>query len=247
MEAMGRTSQMRFILGAMVLAVLSGCAPTIPDSAAGVDRGTGVGFGDYDTYLRERAAREAALAGAALPPPSAVSSETLAAAGGSPSDPARIAADTRAALDLDAPSAPLGEVPPAVVDSAGISQENSFEAVGAERSIEEDAARIAQTRAQYQVVQPQAIGNRPSDVGPNIVAYALASNQPIGTPVYRRIGLNKDGKFARNCAQYPSPDQAQLDFLRRGGPERDPLGLDPDGDGYACSWDPRPFRKAVGN
>ena len=32
-----------------------------------------------------------------------------------------------------------------------------------------------------------------------------------------------------------------------GGPERDQFGIDPDGDGYACSWDPSPFRKAVGN
>lgn len=244
---MGRTNQMRFTLGALGLAVLSACAPAIPDSGASVNTGAGVGFGSYEAYQRERAAREAALAGAALPPPSAVSSETLGAASGSSSAPAQIAADTRAALALDTPDAPLGEAPPAVVDSAGISQENSFEAVGAERSIEEDAARIAQIRAQYQVVQPQAIGNRPSDVGPNIVAYALASPQAIGTPVYRRMGLNKEGRFARNCAQYPSPDQAQLDFLRRGGPERDALGLDPDGDGYACSWDPRPFRKAVGN
>ena len=43
-----------------------------------------------------------------------------------------------------------------------------------------------------------------------------------------------------------SPDQAQIDFLSKGGPERDRLSLDPDGDGYACGWDPRPFRKAVG-
>ena len=30
-----------------------------------------------------------------------------------------------------------------------------------------------------------------------------------------------------------------------GGPERDPRGLDPDGDGFACDWDPAPFRAAV--
>lgn len=238
---------MRFFLGVLGLAAMSACAPAIPDSGASVNSGAGVGFGSYEAYQREKAAREAALAGSALPPPTAVSSETLRTAGGAPSDPAQIAADTRAALDVGDPGAPMGDVPPAVVDSSGISQENSFEVVGAERSIEEDAARIAQTRAQYQVVQPQAIGNRPSDVGPNIVAYALASTQAIGTPVYRRAGLNKEGKYARNCAQYPSPDQAQLEFLRRGGPDRDSLGLDPDGDGYACSWDPRPFRKAVGN
>ena len=39
-------------------------------------------------------------------------------------------------------------------------------------------------------------------------------------------------------------DLAQIEFLERGGPARDRLGLDPDGDGYACAWDPTPFRKA---
>ena len=76
--------------------------------------------------------------------------------------------------------------------------------------------------------------------------YALQSNLPRGTQVFSRPGLNKESKFRRNCAAYASPDQAQIDFLSKGGPQRDRLGLDPDGDGYACDWDPRPFRKAVG-
>jgi hypothetical protein len=49
------------------------------------------------------------------------------------------------------------------------------------------------------------------------------------------------------CDRYRSKDEAQQDFLAKGGPERDAYGLDPDGDGYACGWDPRPFRLAVGN
>ena len=44
-----------------------------------------------------------------------------------------------------------------------------------------------------------------------------------------------------------SSDLAQKAFLSRGGPERDILLLDPDGDGFACKWDPRPFRLAVQN
>ncbi len=51
----------------------------------------------------------------------------------------------------------------------------------------------------------------------------------------------------RNCAKYGSPDLAQMAFLSKGGPKRDRMGLDPDGDGYACSWDPAPFRQAVKN
>jgi hypothetical protein len=242
---------MRFTLGLVALAVLVACSPAVPDS------GAGVGFQDYGTYEREKAEREAALAGGALPAPDAVSTEPLSATGqamsaNSSGDAATIAADARAALD--AAAANSGEMPlqaspsnppPAVENAAGISEENNFDAVGAERSIAEDAARIANSRAQYQVIQPEAIGSRPNDVGPNIVEYALSSKHAVGTSVYRRLNLNASSKFERNCAQYPSADQAQLDFLRRGGPEKDRQGLDPDGDGYACDWDPRPFRNAV--
>jgi len=238
---------MRIALGLVMMATLGACAPAIPDS------GAGVGFGNYDQYQREKEAREAALAGDSLPAPDAVSSEPLDATGqaASGSEAESIAADTQAALA----AANSGEVPlqaspsnppPPVLNSAGISQENDFDAVGSERSIEEDAARIAQNRAQYQVVQPEAIGARPNEAGPNIVAYALANRHPVGTQLYSRVGFNKDSKFQRNCAQYPSADQAQIDFLERGGPERDRLGLDPDGDGFACDWDPTRFQNAVG-
>ena len=41
-----------------------------------------------------------------------------------------------------------------------------------------------------------------------------------------------------NCAAYRTPIAAQRAFIAEGGPERDRLGLDPDGDGYACSYRP---------
>ncbi|SLN39805.1 hypothetical protein ROG8370_01655 [Roseovarius gaetbuli] len=242
---------MRLILGSVALAALTACAPAVPDS------GAGVGFQDYSQYQREKAARDAALAGSALPAPNAVSSEPLGAIppGATSAQPgADVAADARAALQATAANSgqpilqasPSNPAPEGVMNSAGISRENSFEAVGEQRSIEDDASRIAQNRAQYQVIAPEAVGNRPGDVGPNIVAYALATKHPVGTLVYRRVGINKTGKFERNCAEYASPDLAQVEFLKRGGPERDRLGLDPDGDGYACGWNPAPFRKAVG-
>ena len=40
-------------------------------------------------------------------------------------------------------------------------------------------------------------------------------------------------------------DVAQEAFLAQGGPQSDRKGLDPDGDGFACDWDPRPFRAAL--
>lgn len=263
---------MRLTLGFVTMAAFAACSPVIPDSGAQVDTGTGVGFKDYATYEREKAARETALASGSLPRPGVISDEPLDATGGATeaaegaddSEAERIAAEARAALDAagtgaalsgsvdpeDAPEdAPVqaspSNPPPAVIDESGISQENSFDAVGSERSIEEDAARIARNREQYRVIQPEEISARPGDVGPNIVEYALASGHPVGTRMYRRLGIGTASRHERNCAEYASPDQAQLDFLRRGGPRRDRMALDPDGDGYACGWDPAPFRRAV--
>ncbi|MEO0567603.1 MAG: hypothetical protein AAF066_07710 [Pseudomonadota bacterium] len=143
-------------------------------------------------------------------------------------------------------ASPSNPAPQTVTSPTGISVENDFNAVGNERSIEDDAALIAQNRSQYRVVQPTALPTRSSSSGPNIVQYALQTRHPLGQKVYNRVGFNKEKKFRQNCAKYPSADLAQEDFLAKGGPKKDKLSLDPDGDGYACNWDPRPFRNAVG-
>ncbi|MCZ0812811.1 MAG: hypothetical protein ACQEVT_04160 [Pseudomonadota bacterium] len=240
---------MRFLICAAGLAALTACAPAVPDS------GAGVGFGDYNEFEAQRQARDAELAGNALPAPDAVSSETLGPNGApSQGDAADIAAETQAALRERAANSgepvvhadPGNPQPRTVTNSGGISGETNFDAVSAERSIESDAALIAQNRARYQVIEPEALPSRSGDTGPNVVQYALSTTHPVGTRVHKRVGINQEAKFRRNCAAYASPDQAQIDFLARGGPQRDRLGLDPDGDGYACGWDPRPFRKAVG-
>lgn len=246
----GRTKQMRLILGVTALAALTACSASVPDS------GAGVGFGDYTEYEAQRQARDAQLSGAAIPAPNAVSSESLDGASapaqsGAASD---LAAETRAALaEREANSGqsvlqadPSNPAPQTVTTATGISEETNFDAVSGERSIESDAALIARNRAQYKVIAPEALPQRSGNAEPNIVQYALQSNHPIGTQVFKRPGLNKETRYQRACAQYASPDQAQIEFLSKGGPQRDRLGVDPDGDGYACRWDPRPFRKALG-
>jgi len=131
--------------------------------------------------------------------------------------------------------------------NGGISDEQDFNAVSSRESIESDAARRAQQAAQYQVVQPQALPAPPVTTGPNIVEYALNAPNSVGQPWYSRFILfASEGKHQRNCGQYRTADEAQRDFLARGGPDRDSLSLDPDGDGFACAWDPAPFRAAVG-
>jgi hypothetical protein len=40
----------------------------------------------------------------------------------------------------------------------------------------------------------------------------------------------------KNCSDFASAGEAQRFFLANGGPNRDPHGLDGDGDGNACEW-----------
>ena len=74
------------------------------------------------------------------------------------------------------------------------------------------------------------------------------NRMPITAPSFPLIGMYfvmKSRPKSLALPRYASPDKAQQDFLAKGGPDRDRLGVDPDGDGFACSWDPRPFRTAL--
>ena len=93
------------------------------------------------------------------------------------------------------------------------------------------------------MIEPTELPSRQGGSQPNVVAYALQQTHPKGTQVWRRSGLTSQAKSIRNCAAFSSADEAQIAFLEQGGPERDRKGLDPDGDGYACAWDPAPFRR----
>ncbi|SDF54965.1 hypothetical protein [Sulfitobacter delicatus] len=231
----------RTLLAITAGGLLAACQPAIPDS------GRGVGFGDSN-FEAEQRARDAALAGNNID--SAIAATTPATTP-VPDDgsPEATAAETARVLAATRPGgAPVQASPsnpaPAVVNAVGISNENNFDAVSDQRSIEADAARVAANRAQYQVVQPEALPER-TDSGPNIVAYALQTKQSVGQKLYSRIGFNKARKYERACSQYGHADQAQIAFLAAGGPEKDRNGMDPDGDGFACDWDPTPFRRAA--
>ena len=98
--------------------------------------------------------------------------------------------------------------------------------------------QLAAARAQLVVIQPNStLPNRVEGV--NIALYAQQSTNQVGQRVYRRAG----GALGGGCGRYRSPDDAQRAFLAAGGPEQDRLNLDSDGDGFACRWDPAPFRQ----
>lgn len=214
--------------GLVAAVVLAGCQAPVPDS------GAGVGFNDYLNY---QAKREQELLGNApvrtVPNAGAISAETSAT--GDPAQPSEaelLAQQTRAAL---------GTTP----DNVGISDEQDFQAVASRESIESDAERIAANRQAYEVVEPGALPTRSGGSSlSGLVDFALSTTNTVGQALYSRSLVFAQSRFDKNCAKYPSPDKAQEAFLERGGPKRDPMGLDPDGDGFACSWDPAPFRLA---
>lgn len=150
---------------------------------------------------------------------------------------------------LTAPPQPAEQPRVAVTPNhPGISDEQSFDAVSSRETIESDAERLARQRAAYQFVEPEALPTRTGPQAPNLAAYALSTTNAVGQQVYRR-GILSGGqnKYIRACAQFATADLAQEAFLAAGGPTRDKLGVDPDGDGFACGWDPSPFRAVVGN
>lgn len=227
---------------------LTACSSTMPDSGAGV--------GDPN------AAR--AVGGPTLPEAASVSSQPLDSEG------AAVAAETARALGLStgesttgesASGAPLSAMSSSSVVSGGdgvvpetgtrianpgaaLSDEQNFQAVSSRETIQSDAERLAENRAKYLVVEPTELPQREDGNGASIVQFALQTNNPLGQEMYSRVGLNAEARFERNCAKYTSSDKAQEAFLDAGGPQRDRMGLDPDGDGFACFWDPTPFRAA---
>ena len=249
---------MRIYLCGMVFAGLVACSPSLPESGAGAgldDAGTGAPLpapAPVTAQQLEPAGADMAAAdginGSDADDGSDtddVAAQAMAAIGETGAQDADAAAERAANSGEPVLHADPDNAAPELLDNPGISDENDFEAVDDRRSIENDAELIARNRELYKVIDPEALPKRPGGTGPNIVQYALRTQHPKGTQIYRRVGFNKEKRFRRNCARYASADLAQIAFLERGGPERDRMGLDPDGDGFACGWDPDPFRKAV--
>lgn len=126
-----------------------------------------------------------------------------------------------------------------------ISDEQDFQAVSSRESIESDRQRIARQREQYQVIEVTSVPAPSASGGPNIVAFALGTTHALGTQAYRRMNPLRWSRWESACLQYRNQDAAQEAFLAAGGPTRDRNNLDPDGDGFACWWDPTPMRQAM--
>ncbi|WP_261193379.1 hypothetical protein [Pseudoruegeria sp. SHC-113] len=227
---------MRAAVAVFALAGLAACEPTIPDS------GAGVGFNNYAEYQQERARREAELTGGTpLPSAQAISAETATQAGAPLS-----ALNAQGQATVTAAAAPVGTLPGAApVASSALSE--APVAPGAQPAVAPiTAGELDAALGRAPAAQPRALSSTNSDGSPNIVAYALNTTNAVGQPAYVRDGGVSAEKLQRNCAKYGTSDQAQAAFLAAGGPQKDRHDIDPDGDGFACGWNPAPFRAARG-
>ncbi|WP_444454996.1 hypothetical protein ACTTAI_06590 [Rhodobacter capsulatus] len=220
-----------FVLVGLTLAA---CEPSVPNSAAGV------GFGDYNNYQQQR---EAALQGApvsstALPPAgqstAAYGNTAALDAAAAKTTQGTIGAEAIAALRATAPSTP-GSAPvnPATGEYIGVNGQPRAPGVPMDAMSHYDGTKPA----------PVTDMTGSAAAGPNLAAYALSATNTLGQKVYERNGF-KMTSTEKACAKYVSTDLAQRAFLEKGGPVKDPGNLDPDGDGFACAWDPRPFQAA---
>ncbi|GGE44012.1 hypothetical protein [Actibacterium pelagium] len=215
---------MRIAIGIALAVGLAGCVQETYYQ-------NGVGFGSYEEYIQARENREASLAGNNI----SVEQTVLPPVGGETAPAEVQVAQAETAAPVITPS----------TDNPGISDEQDFEAVSSRETIESDRERLAAQRETYVQVEATALPSRSSSNRPNIVKYALDTNNNVGQKIYTRANLRGASASERACSRFNSADLAQEEFLASGGPKRDRKNLDPDGDGFACDWDPRPFRLAV--
>ena len=242
------------VFAASLVLALAACSGQAPYSNVIDTTARGVGFSDYAQYLRaqeelSRIRRAQALQAAQAAP---VQSQPIGA---------QAVAAVRAAPPV-VPQPVVSQPVTATVAAPAISN-TPLQVASVQAAVPQAPAGPANVSNQR--FQPQPFGTpaqntvitrdfvpqvRVSEAelgagGPNLFTYALSTNHRVGESRYTRRNLLRWQRWEAACAQFRNQDLAQEAFLSAGGPERDTENLDPDGDGYACWWDPAPFRQAA--
>lgn len=244
-------SAMRSLYPIALVGLLAACTPAPPHLQSGGGFGpgatgyntAGTGYGAPAPGYAGQTAYGAVPGAATGPIPSSEINSALFGASTAPgaapvtAAPAPLPAQGGTAVAAVAPAAPTS--------GGGLSDEQDFAAVSSRVSIEADKARIEANKAQYVQIQPGALPERPGEAVSPVIAYVISAPNGLGQAVYNRRAVKAEA-HAEACQRYATDEAAQEAFLNAGGPNRDPKKLDPDGDGWACKFDPTPYRR-VGN
>ena len=76
----------------------------------------------------------------------------------------------------------------------------------------------------------------------NVAKFARDTKNKKGEKIFTRLSFSIYDNW-NECSKFKTKDEAQRKFLKDGGPYKDKFNLDPDGDGFACDWDPEIYRK----
>lgn len=196
-------------LVAIPLLALAGCAEN-----SGWNPNYQAGASNYGNYLR---AREMALTGRVEAPPQVVPVALPARA--------PTAAEIAGASAVRTTAAPQAQPRRVRLRGAPAIDPVSGDAVVVTTAVAAPAAAPAPAPA------PQPARRRAPSAQPAAVTATVLPGSV--KPLYARTI-----RVGGDCTAYATPRAAQAEFTARGGPERDPLGLDPDGDGNACGYRP---------
>ena len=128
--------------------------------------------------------------------------------------------------------------------SGTISDEQDFDVVSGRETIQSDAMRRQIQQQKLVVFKPSELPEKPGES--SVAEFALSVSHDVGTKIYPRLGaLFSRLNYKDKCSSYPDNEAAQLAFLDSGGPSTDRLGIDPDGDGFACGWTPAVYRSML--
>lgn len=262
-----REFPMRFPLVLITVGLVSACSSNAPYSNVIDTAGSGVGFSDYAQYMRaqeelSRIRRAEAAAARAVPrqaagaAPVGFQPQGFGSAQTQMPQQAPIGEPVAAVPRQGQPQSQLAAQTPATqgfstgqtVASIPATPPQAEQGVSTQSYQAQPFGTPTQNRVVRRDVVPQVrvtAAEAPAASGPNLFMYALSTQHNVGEERYSRRNPLRWRRWEAACAQYPHQDLAQEAFLAAGGPERDSNHMDPDGDGYACWWDPAPFRKAA--
>ncbi len=102
----------------------------------------------------------------------------------------------------------------------------------AERREELKAGRVVLEATQKEKIVTKSV---------NLAVFARSVSNKLGEKIYYRNFISSNAGLG--CKKFSNKNDAQIFFLENGGPKNDFHNIDPDGDGFACNWDPAIYRK----
>ena len=112
----------------------------------------------------------------------------------------------------------------------------------AQQNIEKERAAKKLEDARKERIEIEISNSSNSSDYVNVAKFARDTKNNKGEKIFTRLSFSIYDNW-NECSKFKNKDEAQRSFLKDGGPFNDRFNLDPDGDGFACDWDPDIYRE----